>query len=347
MEINSFVLPGKVSMLVDGMFGSTGKGLVAGYISQNNHIDIACASLSPNAGHTCYLGGEKYLVKQLPIAGVLSRRNTIYITADSVVDPNVLFREMERYSVDPNRLVIHPRAAVVSEDLRASEHDAVKRVASTLSGTGAARAAKIMRRDVLAMHHPDLKGYCKELDLHSLLESEMCVFVETGQGLDLGLNYGYSFPYCTSRDVLPSCILGGMGVHPKYMGNLMSVIRTFPIRVGNIVENGEEVGNSGPFWCDSEEISWEYLDVPAERTTVTNRIRRVATFSQKGYLNMLHRLQPSHVFINFTNYLQFSRDIERIELSFRTREPDFYSVGNDVLHCGKYETGCLQRYLGM
>lgn len=347
MGIENFTEPGKVAILVDGMFGSTGKGLAAGYIFQNNHIDIACASLSPNAGHTCYVGGEKYLVKQLPIAGVLSKRNTIYITADSVIDPNILLAEIEQYNIDPGRLAIHPRAAVVTDKLRSAEASSVKRVASTLSGTGAARAAKIMRKDVLAENHPILKGYCCNLDMHTLLSEGSSVFVETGQGLDLGLNFGYSYPFCTSRDILPSCILGGLGVHPKYMGNLMSVIRTFPIRVGNIVERGVEVGKSGPFWSDSREISWDYLGVEAERTTVTNRIRRVATFSREGYSNMLNRLQPTHIFLNFVNYLKYDVDIQHIQSCLEDRMPDFYSYGNDVLNCGVYTPGCLERYLGV
>lgn len=46
---------GRVNILLDGQFGSTGKGLFAEYISKHNRIDIAITNAGPNAGHTfCY-----------------------------------------------------------------------------------------------------------------------------------------------------------------------------------------------------------------------------------------------------------------------------------------------------
>ena len=101
--------------------------------------------------------------------------------------------------------------------------------------------------------------------------------------------------------------LSDAGLHPSYLGNVMVCIRTYPIRVGNIIENGKMVGYSGPFYDDSTEITWNDIGVEPEYTTNTKRMRRVCTFSMKQYQKMKRLLRPTHIFLNFVNYLS---DIE-------------------------------------
>ncbi len=83
----------------------------------------------------------------------------------------------------------------------------------------------------------------------------------------------------------------------------MVCIRTYPIRVGHIVEKGKIVGDSGPFYPDSIETSWANIGVKEEYTTVTGRVRRVATFSMIQYKKMLEAFKPDYILLNFTNYL--------------------------------------------
>jgi hypothetical protein len=40
------LIPGKFNIIIDGQFGSTGKGLLSNYISVFNHIDIAVSNAS-------------------------------------------------------------------------------------------------------------------------------------------------------------------------------------------------------------------------------------------------------------------------------------------------------------
>jgi hypothetical protein len=87
----------------------------------------------------------------------------------------------------------------------------------------------------------------------------------------------------------------------------MMSYRTFPIRVGNPIRDGVEVGYSGPFFDDCDEIAFSDLDVPDERTTVTKRIRRISTFSMKQYVEAVDFLRPTHIFLNFINYFQNGR----------------------------------------
>ena len=73
----------------------------------------------------------------------------------------------------------------------------------------------------------------------------------------------------------------------------IGVARTYPIRVG---------GTSGPGYLDQEELSWEQVGQPEERTTVTNRIRRVFEFSAMQIAEAIRQSGPNEIFLNFCNY---------------------------------------------
>ena len=120
--------------------------------------------------------------------------------------------------------------------------------------------------------------------------------------MDLSLNSGFAYPYCTSREITVSSTLSDVQVHPSYLGKVCVSIRTFPIRVGNIIDNGSIVGYSGPFYPDSIELSWEDIGVEPELTTITKRERRVATFSYEQYNKMMRLYKPDYVLLNFANY---------------------------------------------
>lgn len=304
-----FIIPDKCNLIIDGQFGSTGKGLIASAIAAHCHVDIAVGRLSPNAGHTFYYNSRKYITKLLPVAGIMQPKSTIYLCAGSVIDPDLLEREIKEFDIDPDRIVIHPRAAVITPEDKEREQspDGIVKIASTQSGSGEARASKIMRKNPLVQGISSLQRYIHtHFDLYDLLQEKhgLNVLIETGQGFDLGLNFGYNYPYCTSIDVIPSAVLSDLGCHPHDLGNVMMAIRTYPIRVGNVSDSeGREIGYSGPVYPDSQELTWEELEQKPERTTVTKRIRRVFTFSEQEYLRSLRYIRPTHIFLNFINYL--------------------------------------------
>jgi Adenylosuccinate synthase len=317
--LSDFVKSGKCNMIIDGQFGSTGKGLIANKIALDNTVHVAVGRLSPNAGHTFYYQGKKYVTKMLPVAGIIQERCQIFLSAGSVIDIDVLFKEMKEFDIDDERVLIHPRAAVVTKQDKEAEQDksGVVKIASTQSGAGAARASKIMRKNPLAQGTPELQHLLYKYNdeyLQFLISQNLNILVETGQGFDLGLNYGYSYPHCTSIDVTPSAVLSDVGLHPNDLGNVMMVIRTFPIRVGNPKdENGIELGDSGPVYPDSKELSWDELQQIPEITTVTKRIRRVFTFSRTQYERAVKFIKPTHLFLNFINYLNNEEDIKQFE----------------------------------
>ena len=345
--LSGFIKPGKINMIIDGCLGSTGKGVIAAAIARDNFIHIACASLSPNAGHTFYENGQKKITKLLPVAGIWNndKQQQIYLSAGTVIDVDLLFQEIEEFNIDPNRICIHPRAAVVTQQDREEEtrQGGIEKIASTQSGAGAARASKLMRKNPLAQDTPKLKDMIGILPLHEYLRLGLNVLLESGQGVDLGLDHGLAYPYCTSRDVLPAHLLADLGVHPRYLGSVMLIFRTFPIRVGNIVRDGKEVGTSGPFWSDSKETTWEELGVEQEYTTVTKRVRRVATFSLDQYKHSLELVQPTHIFLNFVNYLR-EEDLPLFKFK-KLKKPTHVGFGPRPEQISRWSDSCLEGLL--
>ena len=81
------------------------------------------------------------------------------------------------------------------------------------------------------------------------------------------------------------------------IGKLRTVIgsmRTLPIRVG---------GTSGPGYPDQYELQWSDVGVAPEKTTVTNRDRRIFTYSRQQIEEAIFMCEPDEVFLNFCNYV--------------------------------------------
>lgn len=325
----------KLDILIDGQFGSTGKGLLAEYIARSSPYDFTISNLSPNAGHTFTWRNQLHVSKQIPVVGLLSRRSTIYLTAASIINPELLVKECRDFGVDTSRVFIHPRAAVITEEDRLAESrdsSSATKLASTQQGVGEALARKVQRSCNLAGTTELLQDtfQVQELPLSEYLDQGCTALMETSQGFDLSLNSGLSYPYCTSREITVSEALSAAQLHPKYLGQTYMSMRLHPIRVGNIIsDEGEVLGESGPFYPDSVETTWNQLQLRDERTTVTKRVRRVATFSMQQYRRSLAALQPSSVFLNFMNYAT-EADLPLLKQLASERFPNLVGVGSSV-----------------
>lgn len=303
----SILTPGKVNVLIDSQFGSSGKGLMAAYIAEREPVNVAVSNGGPNSGHTAYVESGKLVTHHLPMSFFNGSLPLVYLCAGSVIDPEVLQEELKR-NVVTNRLVVHPHAAIITADDKDEENrsgSGTEKVASTGQGVGRALSRKILREAKLAKDHWLLNemGCIGELHIDAHLRMGQVVLMEVPQGFGLSLNSGL-YPYTTSREVSVSQALSDLQVYPKALGNVIMCLRTYPIRVGHAN------GNSGPFWEGSQEIEWTDVGVVPETTTVTKRQRRIATFSWPQYERALEVLQPDYLFINFVNYL---RDRERME----------------------------------
>ena len=112
-------LKAKVTVVVGGMAGSEGKGKVAGYLALHDGITHAICNFMPNAGHTWRSGDKKVMVQTLPQA-VVNPHTTLMISAGSAIEPELLENELKKYG-GADRLIIHPRAMVVTQEQREKE----------------------------------------------------------------------------------------------------------------------------------------------------------------------------------------------------------------------------------
>lgn len=303
LKKTSFFKGNKAYGVVDGQFGSTGKGLAVGMLAEvygDRSIHIT-TSAGPNSGHTSYFNDEPHVLTQLPTFAVQkalrhpTRLVTATMNAGSVIVPSKLIEEVERY---PNlRIVVHPAAAIVTEQAQDIEASLKKSIGSTGKGTGGALALKVLRQAGSIAWHTKKSLRHAQITINAPsphVSNMMPTLVEVSQGFSLGINQGF-FPYCTSRECTVLQGLADAEIHPRGYGGCMMIVRTYPIRVG---------GNSGPGYPDQEEITWDELGVTPERTTVTNKERRVFTWSDTQYKAALMANKPEIVFVNFVNYMK-------------------------------------------
>lgn len=319
----SLFCPWGVHCVVDGQFGSTGKGALTAWLAERymdirfaNGMQMAGAIYSggPNSGHTCYFGDRKLVLKQLPtFSAYLSLHGVIvpaYISAGAVIDREILKKEAAEYRNLP--IFVHPNAAIITEeDKRAEETGSIAEVAGTRSGTGAALCRKIQRepkaiaRESLGDLGPNVK-----LLGHRINPGDQPYFMEVAQGFSLGINSEF-YPKVTSRECT---VMQGMADARLPFSNLARTymaVRTYPIRVGNV-----DGYSSGDWYHDQEETSWEMVGpdgVPPERTTVTNRVRRVATFSINQFFDACYANDPDFVFVSHMDYLAHDQQYEFID----------------------------------
>lgn len=320
--------PGRLNITIDGQFGSTGKGVLNAFLALRTTPvpDICVTNAAPNAGHTFIdRDGQRRTCFHLPVSGVLTPDAHIYLAAGSIIDPVILLREIADFSIVPDRIKIDPRACILSPEhtqREQAQQSGATALASTRKGVGAALADKVARVPGVRIADAceELNPYVGRRDLMRDMDAGKTVLMEVPQGFGLSINHGLSYPHCTSRDITIGAALNDAGVHPAYLGAVIASIRTYPIRVGNIVEEGREIGFSGPFYPDSIETTWAALGLPDELTTVTKRVRRVATFSLRQYADMLRHLRPDAVFLNFANHLSGADALADLRQKMRSVE---------------------------
>jgi adenylosuccinate synthase len=124
------------------------------------------------------------------------------------------------------------------------------------------------------------------------------VLVEGCQGTMLSVHTSPYYPYVTSRECTAVGIASEVGISPFDIKRVHGVFRTFPIRVG---------GNSGDTGAD--ELDWEEVaeyrgaEIVPERTTVTNRQRRIFDFSDSDFQQAVYLNGPTDLYLTFVDYI--------------------------------------------
>jgi len=317
-------------MVIDLQFGSTGKGLLVGWLAERGSHDTIMSAWAPNAGHT-YIDqlGRKYVHTMLPngIIGPYVRR--VMMGPGSILNLDKLQEEINecRDVLDGNRIsiFIHPNAAIVTQEDIDIEYKTMVAIGSTKKGVGEAAINKIRRnpdRPCVAYqfkNHPIFDDECVHLVANSqewiaIYGMARKVLIEGAQGFGLSIHHGF-YPYTTSRDITPSQILADCGVPFKDapLVKVHGTCRTYPIRVANrFDENGKQVGYSGPCYPDQVEIQWSDIHREVELTTVTKLPRRLFSFSYQQMYVATAMCSPHVIFLNFVNYVNRYETFEQM-----------------------------------
>lgn len=276
-----------IDVVVGAAYGSEGKGHVTAQLVKRRVSEgfgvLNVRIAGPNAGHTVIdIDGNSFALRQIPVGAAIHPKVYLLIAAGSEIDPPVIFDELQRlreagHPVD--RLAISAEATIITDVHKETERALVGAIGSTGKGIGAARADRLMRnaprlKDDEALIHAFVDLGIKivdQTDPGSFINGWMdtprtAIIIEGTQGYGLGLRAG-NYPFTTSSDCRAIDFMAMAGVSPWHVKTLQTnvwlVARVFPIRVA---------GNSGPM---KGETSWEDLGLPEERTTVTQKIRRV------------------------------------------------------------------------
>lgn len=294
-----------IVVVVGGQFGGEGKGKITAHLCRKYNFDIAVRCGGPNSGHTITNNDKPTVLRQIP-AGVVNPHTKLCLAAGCLIDLEVLLKEIDLFSLTPDRLGIDHHAVII-EKKYAQEEEGMgfgNRIGSTCSGTGIAVAKRVLRdKDLkLAKDMLELKPYLTDVSMKiitSRLNGEKIV-IEGTQGFGLSVYHSPYYPYATSRDTTASGFLSEVGVSPLAVSDIIMVVRTFPIRVG---------GNSGLL---PHEIDWETIQRESgypyqiqEFTSVTKRLRRVARFNLELVKRATMVNMPTHIALMGVDYLDY------------------------------------------
>lgn len=343
--------PGKITFLLDGGAGSSAKGKVASYIGETHGDDFhfVCNSFSSNAAHWVKLDdGRKFMYKTFnSCAYNVYIYEKMYIGPGSAMELHSFLQELEENKIHPKKVGVHPLTVIVQDadakyekgeigfDGEEAKHLGTMATGSTCSGVGAATAKRVLRRPTVlyAKDVPELKEFICDVDGEILrrLGDGQAGFMEIAQGYQLSLMHQMFAPYTTFRNVTTAGALSDMFLPPRVAGPVVLNFRTFPIRINSnkfIGEDGRHLtwdevqagvphkvyeGNSGPWYPDQKEITWDELtDMSGSETKImeitskTKLPRRVATFSHWNLLDAITHNDTGHdyfITVNFADYV--------------------------------------------
>lgn len=296
-----------VDVLIGGQFGSEGKGNIVGHIAPE--YDLLVRVGGPNAGHQVFAEPEPEKYFHLPSGTRRAPKAQLLLGPGAVINPKKLLDEIAKHEIDRDRLVIDGQAMIITDEDLERERELFANISSTAQGVGLASARKLTGRSdyksgdrrFLARDCDDLRpfiGSARKVLADAFVERRR-ILLEGTQGTSLSLHHG-QYPHVTTRDTTVAGCLADAGIAPANVRRVIMVCRTFPIRVG---------GPSGPM---AFEVSMEDIHrrsrIPldplkrAERTTTTNKERRIAEFDWEQFKDSVQLNGPTDIALTFVDY---------------------------------------------
>ncbi len=180
-------------VLIGAQWGDEGKGKATDLLGDRVQYVVRYQG-GNNAGHTVVIGDEKYALHVLP-SGVLSPKVTPVIGNGVVIDPKVLFEEidgLEKRGVSCDRLVISANAHLIMPYHRALDKVTERflgkaRIGTTGRGIGPTYGDKIARVGIRVQDLFDPGILRQKLDLALRDKNQLLTKVYNRRGLDAKL----------------------------------------------------------------------------------------------------------------------------------------------------------------
>ncbi len=294
-----------VDIVVGGQYGSEGKGNIVSFLAPEYDYLVRVGSV--NAGHQVFLD-PIYKFRQLP-SGTLHNENAkIVLGPGTQIRLDVLKREIAECQVHFDRLHIDPSAMIIEKrDVDWEQKRLRDSIGSTAQGVGHSASRRVLRQSGvrLAQDIPDLKPYLRpSLEVYEEAYARGGrILLEGTQGTSLSLYHG-PYPYVTSRDTTAAGCMAEAGIPPRMVRKVIMICRTYPIRV-----ESPKGGTSGPM---SQELNWRIISdrcgidendlKEAERTTTTDRQRRVGEFDWVQLRESTLLNAPTDLALSFVDY---------------------------------------------
>lgn len=304
-------------VILGAIWGDEGKGKVTDLYAKDAKL-IGRGGGGPNAGHTMWFNGKKYVTHMLP-SGVLHKDVKLVLGQGMVIDPIELVKEMKNFEdqginfqdrlyIDPAVHIILPRHPV--EDGAREDAAGKEKFGTTKKGISPCYADKhrytglrlidFFRNDqkiVNRMEKENLSAeflsaitrlyeYQRDVStvVNEYLDAGKRVVLEGAQGILLDIDHG-QWPYVTSSSTTAGGICTGLGLSPHKIGEILGVVKAY----------GTKMNESGPLRTEiTGELGEKIRSVGGEYGATTGRPRRI------GWLD-LPLLAYAHRVTGFTS----------------------------------------------
>ncbi|HEX5415917.1 MAG TPA: adenylosuccinate synthetase [Chloroflexota bacterium] len=282
-------------IVVDAFWGDSGKGKTCAYLARKLNAELTVrAGVGTNAGASVYLRDDTLIrARQLP-TGWLNPGTRVAVGSGVLVDPRVFLDEVERFGL-ADRARVDYRCAVITPEHVAAEladEHLARRVGSTCTGNGRARADFVLRRARQAREIPELGPYLADVAREANeAATSGTVIVEGSQGTFLSLALTPDYPCATSDNCTSAAAMDDVGLNWRTVQDVMMVVKAMPTRVGE---------GPLPFEMSEAEVTARGI---LERGVVTGRSRRKAEridWDLLAYAAMLNG--PTQICLTFCDH---------------------------------------------
>lgn len=166
-------------VIVGTQWGDEGKGKITNLLARNADYTVRYQG-GNNAGHTIYIGSEKYVFHLLP-SGIIEKKKKCVLGNGLVIDPVALMEEIrllkERNISVHNRLIVSGNAHIVlpyHKLIDADREDSKVKIGTTKRGIGPAYEDKVARIGIRAVDYIN-DGVFQKLLENNLVEKEKTI----------------------------------------------------------------------------------------------------------------------------------------------------------------------------